>query len=147
MRSHLIRGDQVTALSDSPASIPDGVLIRSAADFNLDRFSVGTLAALWNGLPGVEPVKRFKDRTTAVKRLWAAFEALPLTVGRSDSKQARLLVLLQRSEGASMEDLMAATGWQRHSVRGVLSGVIRKKLGRTVTSLLTAEGRIYRVAA
>lgn len=148
MRSYLFRGDQVTIFADTPTSIPDdAVLIESLADLNQTDFPVSRLVSIWNTLPGAEPVKRFRDRPSAVKRLWSALEALPMSSSRSDSKQARLLSLLQRSGGASMDELTAATGWQRHSVRGVLSGVLRKKLGLAVSSTLVDSVRIYRIGA
>jgi hypothetical protein len=55
--------------------------------------------------------------------------------------------LLQRPEGAAIAELMAATGWQAHSVRGVMSGAIKKKLGLTVLSEKTGAGRLYRIPA
>jgi hypothetical protein len=53
---------------------------------------------------------------------------------RQGSKTAQVLDLLQRSGGASLKELMKATGWQAHSVRGFLSGALGKKMGLTVTS-------------
>lgn len=49
------------------------------------------------------------------------------------SKQSRLITLLRSSAGATLDEMMALTGWQAHSVRGVISGVLRRKLGLTVT--------------
>jgi len=51
---------------------------------------------------------------------------------RTPSKQELCLDLLSRPDGASVEELQAATGWQTHSVRGFLSGTVKKKLGLTV---------------
>src|SRR5580700_11285270 len=53
---------------------------------------------------------------------------------RAGSKTANVLELLRRSGGASLKELMKATGWQAHSVRGFLSGALGKKMGLTVTS-------------
>ena len=58
-----------------------------------------------------------------------------------------LVALLQRPEGASLADAQTATGWQVHSVRGAISGAIKKKLGLEVTSEKTEAGRIYRIVA
>ncbi len=67
-------------------------------------------------------------------------------VPKASGKIPALLVLLRRPEGAGLAEMMEATGWQAHSVRGAISGAIAKKLGLKVTSEKTAEGRIYRVA-
>jgi hypothetical protein len=65
---------------------------------------------------------------------------------RDGSKAAKVLDLLKRPEGASMKDLLKATGWQAHSVRGFLSGAIRKKMGVAVTSTKTEDGeRTYSI--
>ena len=62
------------------------------------------------------------------------------------SKQAMLITLMRRAEGATLEDLTAATGWQRHSVRGAISGVMKKRLGFVIASSVEARGRVYRIA-
>jgi hypothetical protein len=67
-------------------------------------------------------------------------------LARDGSKTAKVLDLLKRPEGASMKELMKATGWQPHSVRGFLSGAIRKKMGMTVTSAKADDGeRAYSI--
>ena len=148
MRCYLIQADHVRVLSDTPIAIPpDTILLQSIKDLDVGRFPAARLVTLWNTLPGAEPIKRFKDRPAGVKRLWAALEALPLSASRPDSKQAQLIALLQRPTGASLDELMTATGWQRHSVRGVLSGVIRKKLGLNVERIRQDGSSIYRIAA
>lgn len=60
-------------------------------------------------------------------------------------KTQALVALLRRPEGASIEELMAATGWQAHSVRGALSGAIKKKLGLAVASEAKDGVRVYRI--
>ena len=63
------------------------------------------------------------------------------------TKLAILLELLRRAEGASVDELMAATGWQAHSVRGAISGSIKRKLGLVVETFpAERRGRIYRIA-
>ena len=66
---------------------------------------------------------------------------------RPGTKTAALITLLNRKEGATIADLMVATDWQAHSVRGAVSGTLKKKLGLDVTSeKVDGRGRVYRVA-
>jgi hypothetical protein len=122
----------------------------------------------------LKPVKKFTDRKTAVGRIWRAIQALtptpaqhaaeaapkkakaakdtPPTDGakpaREGSKKAIVLDMLHRPEGATLADIMTATGWQAHSVRGFISGALTKKMGLAVESLKTPEGaRAYRINA
>ena len=55
------------------------------------------------------------------------------------TKQARMIELLKRPEGATVEQIAAATGWQHHTIRGAISGALRKKLGLTVETTRTRE--------
>jgi hypothetical protein len=66
---------------------------------------------------------------------------------KAGSKQARVLAMLATPAGASIATIMQATGWQQHSVRGFLAGVVRKKLHRELTSEVVDGVRIYRTAA
>jgi hypothetical protein len=67
---------------------------------------------------------------------------------RDGSKAAKILDLLKRPDGATLAELMKATGWLAHSVRGFLSGTIRKKLGLAVTSTKGDDGeRTYTIKA
>jgi Protein of unknown function (DUF3489) len=67
---------------------------------------------------------------------------------RPGSKTAKVLALLQRPEGASLSQLQKATGWQAHSVRGFLSGALKKKMGLRVDSTKLQDGqRTYRVVS
>jgi Protein of unknown function (DUF3489) len=63
-----------------------------------------------------------------------------------DSKLGSIINLLLRPKGASIADLCKTTGWQAHSVRGALSGAIKKKLGLNLTSEKTSGARVYRIA-
>lgn len=71
-----------------------------------------------------------------------------VTPRSQDSKQARLIASLRPAAGITIDQMMALTGWQAHTVRGTLSGVLRKKLGLNVTSERSASGeRRYRIVA
>ena len=111
---------------------------------------VTRLARHWN----LEPMMRAKSaskakpvggrRTTkgeAKRKAIDVAKALPAASARTGtSKQQRCLGLLARKDGASAFELAAATDWQRHSVRGFISGVVRRKLGHTVIATSDADG-------
>jgi hypothetical protein len=161
-------------------------LNKPAADWPAAR-----LVDIWNSLPGVSQVKKFKDRQTAVNRIWKALQSLGLeadeqlsvsepapiseadqttepepvtatpvapqtpnvapeetpaakkTTARKnapkaakaprDSKTAKVVAMLQRPEGATLSEIMASMGWQKHTVRGFMAGAM-KKAGYTVES-------------
>ncbi len=93
---------------------------------------------------GIEPVV---VKTVAAIREHASVtpEAKPPTQ-RAGTKQAMLIALLQAPAGATMETIIAATGWQAHTVRGAMSGALGKKLGLVVTSVKEDDrGRVYRL--
>ena len=67
---------------------------------------------------------------------------------RPGSKQATLIALLQREEGATLEEMVAATGWLSHTVRGAMAGALKKRLGMDVRSeKVEGRGRVYRSTA
>jgi hypothetical protein len=152
------------------------------------------LIEVWNGIPGLTPVKKFTDRKSAVSRIWKAIQSLDgggateaattaperankpksggkkgkkaksatkakaserkrakggdkPAVARDGSKKAEILGLLQRKGGATLAQIMKATGWQAHSVRGFISGALGKKMGLTVNSVRREDGeRVYSIA-
>jgi Protein of unknown function (DUF3489) len=82
-----------------------------------------------------------KIRSKAATRKSAAHQRT-----RANSKQARVLGLLRRPNGATIATIIESTGWQSHSVRGFLAGVVRKKLGLKLASEKTDGDRVYRIA-
>jgi hypothetical protein len=66
---------------------------------------------------------------------------------REGTKQAQLIEMPRQPEGATIAEIVAATNWQPHTVRGAIAGALKKKLGLTVTSEKVDErGRVYRIA-
>lgn len=61
------------------------------------------------------------------------------------TKQDRMLALLSRPAGASLDELVEASGWQTHSVRGFLSGTVKKKLGFALDATEKGDRRSYRI--
>jgi len=66
---------------------------------------------------------------------------------RSESKIAQVIAMLRAPGGATIEAIGGATGWQSHSVRGAMSGAIKKKLGLAITSEKVDGVRVYRIDA
>ena len=64
---------------------------------------------------------------------------------RTPNKLATVVAMLREKHGASIKRLIDATGWQAHSVRGAISGAIKKKLGFKVDSAPSPDGRVYRI--
>ena len=92
-----------------------------------------------------KPTKSTKPR---IVRRSASKTANTAAVPQSKStKQDQVLALLRRQDGASIEEIVAATDWQPHSARGFLSGAVKKRLGIDVVSEKSADGeRRYYVA-
>jgi Protein of unknown function (DUF3489) len=90
------------------------------------------------------PVKTAKRKSsTRPAPVDAASGALSKT--RAGTKNAQVVAMLQDRAGTTIAAIMAATGWQQHSVRGFLAGVVRKKLGLNLVSEPREDGRVYRI--
>jgi len=95
---------------------------------------------LVGGTPAEQGIVAAKIETRARKT-----DQAPRT--RGDSKQAKLIEMLKRPEGASIEEIVAAFDWQAHTVRGAIAGALKKKLGLDVTSeKIDGRGRVYGIA-
>jgi len=126
------------------------------------------LVEIWNKLKGVAPVTKFKDRKTAVSRIWNAIEKIepaaptrkvktPSAVTREEgtkkaaakevgeTKTVQVLTALRSPNGATLKELMKLTGWQSHSVRGFLSAQVTKRMGLRVKSSKRDSERVYRI--
>ena len=99
------------------------------------------------------PLKKRRDRarkpqvarkTKTAKK--ATRHVAKTRIARPGSKTAKVIALLRKSKGATLAELMKATGWQAHSVRGFLAGTLTKKLGLKIESDKPTEGaRLYSV--
>ena len=168
-------GDNITAFGSAKEAENSGERFNSQKELArlAEGWPVTRLVAIWNSLPGGKPVKRFQSRPVAVTRIWTAIQSLEpavaaqtavgapnksrrgsrattapaAPVARDGSKKATVLALIRRPEGATLAELMTATGWQAHSVRGFLSAAVGKKMGLAVQSFQSPQGeRAYRVA-
>lgn len=71
----------------------------------------------------------------------------PVHRTRENSKQAAIIAMLKRAEGATIGQIVEVTGWQQHTVRGTFAGAFKKKLGLTITSdKAERQQRVYRIS-
>ena len=92
--------------------------------------------------------KKAKSPKKAKAAKKAPKSAKKATGARDGSKTAKVLELLKRKDGATLAEIMRATDWQAHSVRGFISGTLGKKMGLTVTSTKAEDGeRSYSIKA
>ena len=134
----------------------------------VSNWPMARLVGIWNNIPAVVMVNRFTDRQTAVRRIWNALQGpnepkpgnparaagskrrgrrASKSVARPDSKKAAVIELLRQPKGATLKQIMEATGWQAHSVRGFISAALVKKAGLTVTSMKRGDGeRVYHIS-
>src|SRR6516162_9044079 len=135
MRIYIIGNDGIALSREAPAAPNKGeIVVASNEELHAAPLSGKQLLALWNALPGVEKRKKVGDRAALIDQLWRGIEALPDPEPQPDvhrpSKQTTVIAMLRRLEGATVDEVASATGWQRHTVRGVFSGTLKKKLGR-----------------
>ena len=169
--------NHITALTSTPQAQVSAEAARFSDVKDLGRLAKRwpgpRLVEIWNALPGQRPVKKFTNRKVAVSRIWAAAQSLAPrgtaalrlvppkaksgkqasriqrpAPARSRGKTGRVLELLRRPGGATLTQLIAATQWQAHSVRGFLSGALKKKMGLKIVSTKAASGnRRYSIQA
>src|SRR5215831_1295270 len=150
MRIYIIGNVGIALSREAPAALNEGeFVVASNEELHAAPLSGKQLLALWNALPGVSKRKNVGDRTALIDQLWSAIEALPdpepqPNVGRP-SKQDEVIAMLRRPEGVTVDEVVSATGWLRHTVRGVFSGTLKKKLRLTIASPKEQRGRVYRI--
>jgi hypothetical protein len=138
----------------APAATASDVTDRFSEDTNsAGEPAVGAQAA-FNATAADAAKKRGRPRTTTEPvetpkrgRSKKATEASGPRKTRDDTKQAQLIAMLRRKEGATIAQIVAATGWQPHTVRGAFAGALKKRLGLEVSSeKVESRGRVYRIA-
>src|SRR5262249_28555123 len=134
MRTYIIGNDGIALCRETPAAVNGGEMVISSKEELLAAPLNGKrLLALWNALPGVDKRRRVGDRAALIEQLWSAIERLPDPEPRGDpkrpSKQDVVIALLRQPEGATVDEVASVTGWQRHTVRGVFSGSLKKSSG------------------
>jgi hypothetical protein len=152
MRVYIIGNDGITLCREPPAAVNEGdIVVASNEELHAARLSGKRLLAPWNALPDIEKRRKLGDRDALIDQLWSAIEALPDPNQQSDakrpSKQEAVIAMLQRPEGATVDEVASAMSWERHTVRGFFSGTLKKKLGLTLASAQEERGRVYRLAA
>ena len=125
MGIYIIGNDGITLCSEAPAAVNEGeIVVASNEELHAAQLSGKRLLALWNALPGVEKRKKVGDRDALIDQLWSAVGELPDPDQPSEtkrpSKQEAVIAMLQRPEGATVDEVASVMGWQRHTVRGAL---------------------------
>jgi hypothetical protein len=93
--------------------------------------------------PASKPSKAGPQRSP--KKNISVRKTCNLAEPRTSTKQSGVIAMLRSANGASIAALMKATGWQQHSVRGFLAGVVRKRLGLKLESRKVDGSRLYRI--
>ena len=146
--------DTQTAALTAAAARPDGAIlplpahIRGGAVGKVCNALVAKGLAIDVGLPGKQTLVIGDEGRLALRLEITppASAETKSTEGRAGTKQAQLVAMLEAPEGASTEEIVAAFGWQPHTVRGAIAGALKKKLGLQIASeAIEGRGRVYRI--
>ena len=95
---------------------------------------------------GAKSPKPAKTAASAKKTARTAPAGTTAPTPREKTKQATMIAMLQRKNGATIAEIVAETGWQPHTVRGAFAGALKKKLGLNIVSEKDEKrGRVYRI--
>jgi hypothetical protein len=150
VRKYIIANDGITLCAELPAAVNEGeIVVASNEELHAAALSGKRLLALWNALPGVEKRRKVGHRDALINDLWSVIELWPdpepQFEARRPSKQDEVIAMLRRPKGVTVDEVASVTGWQRHTVRGIFSGTLKKKLGLTLASAQEERGRVYRI--
>jgi hypothetical protein len=131
-------------------------ILAAAAGLLDGRMSTEAFRASLQDQPAEEPIEPEAEAPVEPESAAAIAEVAPAEATtaqpkapklRNGTKQALMIAMLRRPEGATVEQIAEATGWRNHTVRGAMAGALKKKLGLTITSE-KSEGaaRTYRIA-
>ncbi len=154
LKSLLTRG----LITERPI-MPDEMLWRDTAELGRTTLVISAAGLEQMGIDPNEHVRHESDssllvdethETATTGRLGSSRETAAIAVEsmpKAGSKLDALINALRQSNGATITELMAATGWKAHSVRGAISGNLKKKRGLVVISeMVEGRGRTYRIA-
>src|ERR1700730_5762353 len=113
MRIYIIGNDGITLCGEAPAAVNEGeIVVASNEELHAAQLSGKRLLALWNALPDIEKRRKVGDRGALIDQLWLAIEALPdpQSDAKRASKQDAVIAMLRRPEGATVDEVVSATG-------------------------------------
>lgn len=143
---------EITGTDIKRAATKEAAIVRLrkiAEEYGVDADAILSGAAV--GQPAPKPVAAPSRRRAALDLIEAEAPAQPPRkpkdrVERTGTKKAALIEMLKSSTGATLQEIVAATGWQPHTVRGAIAGSI-KKMGYLVkTEAVGNRGRVYKIA-
>ena len=145
-RVYIIDADGLIVSPEPPAEPGENeIVVASNQELRAARLSGKRLLTLWNGLPGVDRLSKVGDR--GIRRsLVGGIGGSARSAASTGLEAARGDSTATPARGRHHRRGRAATGWQPHTVRGVFSGALKKKLGLAIVATKEERGRIYRVA-